>query len=80
MNPVDHVVFPTEFAKLQWKDYGYPYILGLRTYMAKENIQNMDTAIARTKKLMLIHYGLITGLMYTLVHFIVKMFIDSYFD
>ena len=56
MDKHDHQFFPMDARKVVWIDYMHKYIKGLRVYLAKEDINNLNVAKRKAVTLKRLHY------------------------
>lgn len=59
MTDADSKFFPCDMRKINWDAFFTVYIVGLRRYMAKEDLTNVESAKRRYKRLAIIHYTLL---------------------
>lgn len=59
MTPHDQEFFPCDVNRYDFKEFSYKYLWGLRTYIAKEPIDNMDAAKRKLIKLKIAHYSVL---------------------
>lgn len=60
MNVRDRAYFPTGVEGFNFKENAEGYVLGLRKYMAKESLDNLDLAKKKNKQLKILHYFVLT--------------------
>lgn len=56
MSTHDQEYFPCDVNRYDFKEYSYKYLWGLRTYIVKEPIDNVDAARRKLFKLRIAHY------------------------
>lgn len=61
MSPVDRSVFDFDVRNLNWEDYCYNNIRGLRVYLLNDPLETVPRARARYARLRVAHYTLITA-------------------
>ncbi|KAJ6641422.1 Fatty acyl-CoA reductase wat [Pseudolycoriella hygida] len=59
MSPYDQEFFPCDVNRYDFKEYSYKYLWGLRTYIAKEPIDNLEAAKRKLIKLKIAHYSVL---------------------
>lgn len=59
MSSYDQEFFPCDVNRYDFKEFSYKYLWGLRTYIAKEPIDNMDAAKRKLIKLKIAHYSVL---------------------
>lgn len=55
MNTSDRAFFPCDLDAFYWKDYSYKYALGIKSYVLKENLNNVEDAKSKQFKLRIAH-------------------------
>ncbi|XP_011146930.1 fatty acyl-CoA reductase wat [Harpegnathos saltator] len=73
LNPIDREIFNFNIQDLSWDEYIKNMIFGLRMYMVKESIDNLEEAHVRYKKLKVAHYTLLTTGSILLLWFFVNL-------
>ncbi len=69
MSAYDQEFFPCDVNRYDFKEFSYKYLWGLRTYIAKEPIDNVDAAKRKLIKLKIAHYSVLV-----VYYFFVGMF------
>lgn len=59
MSQHDQEFFPCDVNRYDFKEFSYKYLWGLRTYIAKEPIDNMDAAKRKLVRLKIAHYSVL---------------------
>ncbi|XP_055610967.1 fatty acyl-CoA reductase wat-like [Uranotaenia lowii] len=62
MSVEDKEFFPSDVKKIDWHDFFYIYVMGLRKYVMKENLENLKEAKRKMVLLCIMHYTLLTVL------------------
>lgn len=72
MSEDDKECFPADIKLVKWADFMHIYVLGLRKYILKENLNNLDQALKKFRILKLAHYTVktVAYLTITLVAFV----------
>ncbi|XP_050072868.1 uncharacterized protein LOC126560962 [Anopheles maculipalpis] len=61
LSPDDQIMFPCNIQKIEWADYFWTYIHGLRKHIANEPLENLDEAIKRHKQMRIVHYFILAA-------------------
>lgn len=69
MSHHDQEFFPCDVKRYDFKEFSYKYLWGLRTYIAKEPINNLEVAKRKLIKLKIAHYSVLV-----VYYFFVGMF------
>lgn len=59
MTPHDRNYFPVDVGRLDWDKFSPKYALGLRMYIAKEPMDNLEQARRKFVKLQAAHYAIL---------------------
>lgn len=72
MSEDDKECFPADIKLVKWADFMHIYVLGLRKYILKENLNNLEQALKKFRLLKLAHYTVktVAYLTITLVAFV----------
>lgn len=61
MNKSDQAFFPCDLELFHWKDFSYKYALGIKNYVLKENLNNVEDAKRKQFKMKIGHYGVLAA-------------------
>lgn len=61
LSPDDQAMFPCDIAKLNWPDYFWTYIHGLRRHIANEPMDNLEEAKKRHRQMRFVHYFIVAA-------------------
>ncbi|XP_556664.4 fatty acyl-CoA reductase wat isoform X1 [Anopheles gambiae] len=61
LSPDDQIMFQCNIQKIEWADYFWTYIHGLRKHIANEPLENLDEAIKRHKQMRIVHYFILAA-------------------
>lgn len=56
MNKYDKLFFPSDVRKFDWDSFCYNYALGMIRYIARENLESLESAGRRQLMLRIAHY------------------------
>lgn len=70
----DRELFDFDLALLDWKEYFYHHVRGLRVYLIKDELDTVERAIVKRKRLLIAHYALKT-LFYLLIFLMINQFL-----
>lgn len=87
MSEDDKLCFPADVRIVNWKDFVHIYCLGLRKYILKEDMNNLDQALKKFRILRLSHYTLLAVLystmcliLYLALQWFWSRWVSSYFQ
>lgn len=61
LSPDDRAMFPCDIARIDWPDYFWTYIHGLRRHIANEPMDNLEEAKKRHRQMRLIHWFILAA-------------------
>lgn len=84
MDERDRLYFPIDIGHFNWNKFTPHYTLGIRKYIAKESLENMDRAKRKHFQLKIAHYVVLVvyySLLATFYYYLLKLFgVTSYFQ
>ncbi|XP_062553532.1 fatty acyl-CoA reductase wat-like [Armigeres subalbatus] len=79
MSEDDKQCFPADVRLVKWADFMNIYVLGLRKYILKENMNNLDQALRKFRTLKMAHYTVVT-LIYLAMTWISFLLVRSFWS
>lgn len=77
MNSIDRKIFNFDMENLDWDQYFYLHVRGLRAYMVHDSFDNIEEAVIKYNRLRWLHYTIITItsllMFYTIVSFVMYL-------
>uniref|UniRef100_A0A182JDN0 Fatty acyl-CoA reductase n=1 Tax=Anopheles atroparvus TaxID=41427 RepID=A0A182JDN0_ANOAO len=61
LTPDDQIMFPCNIKKIEWTEYFWTYIHGLRKHIANEPLENLNEAIKRHKQMRIVHFFILAA-------------------